>query len=373
MDRRTFLSGATVAAASVATACADGSQPAGSSPAAPAINRGVKRLRMVTTWPANFPGLGTAANNLAAYANAMSGGTLEIRVYAAGEIVSAFEVFDAVSEGTADMYHGAEYYWQGKSPAFNFFTAVPLGMTAMEIMGWVESGGGQALWDELSGQFNIKPFQAGNSGHQMGGWFKREINTLDDFRGLRMRIPGLGGNVLRELGGAAVTLSGGEIYPALQSGAIDATEWVGPWNDLAFGFYREAPFYYGPGFHEPGSCLGVGVNLQVWEGLDADHQAIIQNACRAANNVSLAEFQYQNAIALKVLVEQHGVELRSFTDEMWARIGEIAEQVVADTGNADPFTRRVYDSYFEARNTMRGWGRISEMPYLAQRERAIGG
>ncbi|MHA6288484.1 TRAP transporter substrate-binding protein [Maricaulis sp. CAU 1757] len=374
MDRRTFLSGGAIAAATVATACGETGQSTGSAtPAAPNINRGVRQLRMVTTWPANFPGLGTAANTVAEQITRMSAGQLEVRVYAAGEIVSAFEAFDAVSEGTADMYHGAEYYWQGKSPAFNFFTAVPFGMTAHEIMGWVEFGGGQALWDELAGQFNIKPFQAGNTGHQMGGWFKREINALEDFRGLRMRIPGLGGNVLRELGGAAVTLSGGEIYPALQSGAIDATEWVGPWNDLSFGFYREAPFYYGPGFHEPGACLGVGMNRAVWDGLDSDHQAIVRSACLTANNLSLAEFQWQNGQALDVLTREHGVQLRSFSDEIWNRVGEVAEQVVADTGNSDAFTRRVYESYVGARNTMRGWGRISEMPYMAQRERVLGG
>lgn len=372
MDRRTFISGLAIAGGTVASACGDMSGSS-TSPAAPNINRGVKRLRMVTTWPANFPGLGTAANNVAEYITAASGGALEVRVYAAGEIVSAFEVFDAVADGTADLYHGAEYYWQGKSPAFNFFTAVPLGMTAAEIMGWCEFGGGQQLWDELAGQFNIKPFQAGNSGHQMGGWFKREINTLEDFRGLRMRIPGLGGNVLRELGGAAVTLSGGEIFPALQNGTIDATEWVGPWNDLAFGFYQEAQYYYGPGFHEPGSCLSVGMNRGVWDGLDADHQAIVQAACRAANNVSLAEFTYQNGIALDVLRNEHDVQLRQFTPEMWDRIGEISEQVVADTGRADPFTARVYESYLTAREKMMNWGRISEAAYMAQRERVLGG
>jgi TRAP-type mannitol/chloroaromatic compound transport system substrate-binding protein len=371
MDRRTFLTGATIAATTVATACGDTGQEGTNGVSSPAVNRGIRQLRMVTTWPANFPGLGTAANNLAQYITSMSGGSLQVRVYAAGEIVSAFESFDAVSTGTADMYHGAEYYWQGKSAAFNFFTAVPLGMTATEIMGWVEYGGGQALWDELSGQFNIKPFQAGNTGHQMGGWFKREINSLEDFRGLRMRIPGLGGNVLRELGGAAVTLSGGEIYPALQSGTIDATEWVGPWNDLAFGFYREAPYYYGPGFHEPGSALGVGMNLDVWNSLEDDHKTIVQTACRAANNQSIAEFQLQNAVALNVLETEHGIELRSFTNEMWDRIGEISEQVVADTANADAMTRRVYESYINARNQMRGWARVSEMPYMMQRERVL--
>ncbi|MBI1233103.1 MAG: ABC transporter substrate-binding protein [Alphaproteobacteria bacterium] len=372
MDRRTFLSGASIAAATVATACG-GQDSETTGPAAPAVNRRrTRQLRMVTTWPANFPGLGTAADRVAQFCNEMSGGTLDIRVYGAGEIVGAFEVFDAVSTGAADMYHAAEYYWQGKHPGFNFFTAVPMGMTATEIMAWCEFGGGQELWEELAGQFGIISFQAGNSGLQMGGWFKREINTLEDFRGLRMRIPGLGGSVLRELGGAAVALSGSEIYPALQSGTIDATEWVGPWNDLAFGFYREAPYYYGPGFHEPGSALGVGINRGVWDSLESDHQAILRAACRAANNQSIAEFAHQNAVALRVLVEDHGVELRQFSDEMWSRIGEISEQVVADVGNHDALGRRIYESYIEGRRRGREWGRISEPPYFMQRERVLG-
>jgi TRAP-type mannitol/chloroaromatic compound transport system substrate-binding protein len=372
MDRRTFLSGACVAAAGAASACSqqDGQQAA---PAAPAVNRArTRKLRMVTTWPKGFPGLGTAAERTATFIQQMSGGALEVEVLGAGEVVGAFEVFDAVSNGVADMYHGAEYYWQGRSPAYNFFCAVPMGMTAHEIMAWVEFGGGQQLWDELSGQFNLIAFQAGNTGHQMGGWFKREVNTLEDFRGLRMRIPGLGGDVIRELGGAAVTLSGGEIYQSLQSGAIDATEWVGPWNDLAFGFYREAPFYYGPGFHEPGSALAVGINRGVWDGLPADQQAIVRAACRAANNQSLAEFTYQNGLALRALTQDHGVQLRSFSDDIWREFGRISEQVVADTANADPLSRRVYESYVEARRIGRDWATISEAPYYQNRELVLG-
>lgn len=372
MDRRTFLSGAAIVTAGAASACSQegGSEP---SPAAPAVNRNrTRRLRMVTTWPAGFPGLGTAAERTAQMIADMSAGELEVQVYGAGEIVGAFEVFDAVSNGVADMYHAAEYYWQGRSPAYNFFCGVPMGMTAHELMAWIDFAGGQALWDELAAQFNLIAFQAGNSGHQMGGWFKREVNTLEDFRGLRMRIPGLGGSVIRELGGAAVALSGGEIYQSLQSGAIDATEWVGPWNDLAFGFYREAPFYYGPGFHEPGTSLGLGMNLGVWNELPADHQAIIKAACRAANNQSLGEFTYQNAIALRTLTQDHGVQLRSFSDEIWTEVGRIAEQVVADTANADPLTRRVYESYINARRLGRDWANISEAPYYQQRERVLG-
>lgn len=374
MDRRTFLSGATIATAAAAAACSQEDAADTRDIASPAINRRrSRRLRMVTTWPSGFPGLGTAAETTARLIGEMSGGELEVQVFGAGEIVGAFEVFDAVSNGVADMYHGAEYYWQGRSPAYNFFCAVPMGMTAMEIMAWVEFGGGQELWDELSAQFNIKAFQAGNTGHQMGGWFKREINEVSDFRGLRVRMPGLGGDVIRALGGAAVALSGGEIYQALQSGAIDATEWVGPWNDLAFGFYREAPFYYGPGFHEPGSALAVGINLGVWDGLPADHQAIIQAACRAANNQSIAEFTHHNGIALQTLIEDHGVQLRSFSDETWREMGRVSEEVVANAANADAISRRVYNSYVQSRRRSREWANVSETPYLQKRELVLGG
>lgn len=373
MDRRTFISGAAIVAAGAASACSQDAAPQ-NGPAAPAVaRRRTRRLRMVTTWPAGFPGLGTAAERTADFIREMSGGELDIRVHGAGEIVGAFEVFDAVSGGVADMYHGAEYYWQGRSPAYNFFCSVPMGLTATEIMGWVEYGGGQELWDELAGQFNLIAFQAGNTGHQMGGWFKREINTLADFRGLRMRIPGIAGNVIRELGGAAVALSGGEIYQALQSGSIDATEWVGPWNDMAFGFYREAPFYYGPGFHEPGAALAVGINRGVWDSLSSDHKAIVRAACRAANNQSVAEFTYQNGLALETLRTRHGVQLRDFSDEIWREIGRVSEQVVADSARNDALTRRVYDSYIEARRVMRAWSSISEGPYLQRRDMILGG
>ena len=193
---------------------------------------------MVTTWPKNFPGLGTTAESLDRRIIAMRGGTLRVKVFAAKELVPPFKSFDTVSGDTADMYHAAEYYWQGKSKAFNFFAAVPFGLTAAEHTAWINHGGGQELWDELAAGFNLKPFMAGNTGVQMGGWFNKEINSLDDYKGLKIRIPGLGGEVLRKIGAAAINLPGGEIYTSLQSGAIDATEWVGPWNDLAFGFYK---------------------------------------------------------------------------------------------------------------------------------------
>ena len=205
------------------------------------------------------------------------------------------------------MYHGAEYYWQGKSKAFNFFAAVPFGLTATEQNAWIYHGGGQELWDELAAGFDIKPFMAANTGVQMGGWFANEVNTLDDYKGLKFRMPGIGGEVLRRLGAAVVNLPGGEIFAALQSGAIDGTEWVGPWNDLAFGFYKVVKFYYWPGFHEPGTVLGVGFNKKFWDGLSGEHQTLIESACAAENAFALAEFNARNGESLDILINEHGV------------------------------------------------------------------
>lgn len=338
---------------------------------APNINRGIKQFRLATSWPKDFPGLGIMPERFANSLREMSDGLLDVKVYAAGELVGALACFDAASTGAADMYHAAEYYWQGKSKAFSFFTAVPMGMTAAEIMGWVEFGGGQALWDELSASFNIKAFHAGNTGHQTGGWFKKKIERLEDFQGLRMRMPGLGGEVIRRLGGSAVQLSGGEIYQALQSGSIDATEWVGPWNDLAFGFYREAPYYYAPGFHEPGAALAVGVNLDVWNGLTNSERAMIDVACKAANNSGIGEYTHENAKALKTLKDDHGIAPQFFTDEIMREIGRISEEVVEEFGNSDPFTRRVYESYRKARDSYRGWTEMSDGRYIRARQTAL--
>ena len=339
--------------------------------AAPAINRGLKEFRLATTWPKDFPGLGQMPNRFAKALHDMSEGVINVKVYAAGELVPALECFDATSTGAADMYHGAEYYWQGKSRGFSFFTAVPMGMTAAEIMGWVDHGGGQELWDDLSAQFNIKAFQAGNTGHQTGGWFKREINSLEDFKGLKMRMPGLGGEVIRRLGGAAVRLSGSEIYQALQSGSIDATEWVGPWNDYAFGFYREAPYYYAPGFHEPGASLSVGINLDVWNSFTPSEQAMIGAACKTANNASLGEYTHENAKALNILKDEHGIAPRFFSDDVMIEIGKISEDVVRELGSSDAQTLKIYESYLAARNQYRGWTEMSEGRYITSRERAL--
>jgi len=218
------------------------------------------KWKMVTTWPKNFPGLGTGANKLAQLITQMSAGRLKVKVYGATELVPAFEVFDAVSRGTAQMGHGASYYWKGKTQAAQFFAAVPFGLNAQEMNGWLYHGGGMELWQELYEPFGLIPAAAGNTGVQMAGWFNKQINSAADLKGLKMRIPGLGGEVLRRAGGTPVSLPGGEIFTSLKTGAIDATEWVGPYNDLAFGLHKAAKYYYYPGWHEPGTTLEALIN-----------------------------------------------------------------------------------------------------------------
>ena len=367
IDRRKLLSFAAAGAAgAAASACAPqaGGETAGGEARA---SRATRRLTMVTTWDPNTQGLSFMAARTADMINRLSNGELEVTVYPAGEIVPALEAFDAVASGTADLYHGAEYYWQGKSRGFNFFTAMPMGMTGSEILGWVDYGGGQELWEELSARFGVIAFLAGQTGHQMGGWFRNEINSLDDFRGLRMRIPGLGGDVIRELGGAAETLPGSEIFQALQSGRIDATEWVGPWNDLEKAFYEVAPYYYGPGFHEPGSMLACGVNRDVWDSLPEEHQTIIRAACAYAHAASVGEFEYFNGLALQTLRDDHGVQLRAFPTEVWDRVKEISADLMAASASGDELNERIYQSYVEARQRALVWSSTADGPYLAVR------
>lgn len=361
LNRRNLLAGG---AAGLAAGC-DCGAPAGLPAAAGAMRE--RELRMVTTWPKDFPGLGTAAERVARFITEMSGGAMRVRVFSAGELVGAFDSFDAVSNGSADMYHGAEYYWAGKSKAYPFFTAVPFGMTASEIIGWTEFGGGQALWDELSAKFNIKPFTAANTGHQLGGWFKRPIESLDDLNGLKVRMPGLGGEVMRRLGASPVTIPGGEIFAGLQSGLIDGAEWVGPWNDLAFGFYREAKYYYWPGFQEPGAQCAVGINLDVWNGMSPQEQAIVASACHRANYLCLAEFTHFNGVALERLVNEHGVDLRKFPDDVLAAIARESKTVIEEAAASDDITRRVFESYKAELSRVKEWSRISDEAFLSTR------
>jgi TRAP-type mannitol/chloroaromatic compound transport system substrate-binding protein len=340
--------------------------------AAPALGGRVTRLQMVTSWPKGLPGLGISAERVGQFCREMSGGTLDIKVLAAGEMVGALEVFDAVRSGAADMYHSAEYYWTGRHPAYAFFTTVPFGMTAPEIMGWLDFAGGQALWDELAGEFGIIAMQAANTGVQTGGWFKREVRSLDDFRGLKMRIPGIGGEVVREMGGSAQVIPAGEVFGALQSGVIDAAEFVGPFNDLALGFFRVAPFMYAPGFHEPGGALAVGVNRGVWERLSTEHKAIIRTACMATNHLSLGEFHERSAEALDILVSREGVQVRQFPDDVVRRAAEVSRDVVLRAGSSDALGRRIYESWEKCFRRMRPWSNAADGGYYAMRKLADG-
>jgi len=293
-----------------------------------AAAEGVIEWKLVTTWPKNLPGLGHTPEVFSDMVREMSGGRLQIRVYGAGEIVPAFEVFDAVSSGVAQVGHGASYYWKGKIPSSVFFTAVPFGMTAQEMNGWLHYGGGMEIWREVYAPAGIIPFAGGSTGVQMAGWFNREIRSVEDLRGLRMRIPGLAGEVFSAAGGEAVRIPGGEVYTALQTGVIDAVEWVGPYNDLALGLHEIAEYYYYPGWHEPGSILEFIVNEEAYAELPEDLKAIVEHAARAANQDMLDEFTARNNRALREMVEVHDVKLRRLPDDVLAALYRGSQQAM---------------------------------------------
>lgn len=361
MQRRDFIKG--VGAGSLAVGVLAGGMES-------AYAKAEYRWKMVTTWPKNFPGLGTGANNLATLIGEMSGGRIEIKVFGAGELVPAFEIFDAVSRGTAEMGHGSAYYWKGKSEAAQFFSTVPFGLTAQEMNGWIYHGGGMELWTELYARFGLVPAPAGNTGVQMGGWFNKEINSVEDLKGLKMRIPGLGGEVLARAGGTPVNLPGGELFTALQNGTIDATEWVGPYNDLAFGLYKAAKYYYYPGWHEPGTILEAMINKKVYDELPADLQSIVTNACKVVNQDMLAEYTARNPVALQALIAKHNVELRRFPDDVILKLRALSDEVVAEIAQKDEFSSRVYSSYKKFLSQSKEWSDIGELTYLQARDQA---
>ena len=358
LGRRRFLFTAAIAAA-------------GSGIAKPALSKGIRELKMVTPWPKGSPGLDTSAQRLAQSITEASDGRLQVTVYGAGEFVDAFEIFDAVSSGLADMYHSPDYYWQDKAPAFSFFPAVPFGFTANEVAAWVHRGGGQALWDELSAEFNIKPMLALNTGVQMGGWFAKEVTSVDDWKGLRCRIPGIGGEVISRLGATVVNIPGGEIVTSMQSGAIDAAEWVNPWLDLSYGLHKAAKYYYYPGFHEPGAAVTLGINKSLWDGLSQSEKRLIEVAATAEYTLSLTDFTYENGFALKQLMNEAGVEVRRFSDPVIKELGRVSSEVLADLSESDPLTKRVYDSFLENREAFMAWANVADRAFHNARELAL--
>lgn len=365
MKRREFLKAGTVAAGAAAVTAA-------STLPKPALAQERIEMVVVTTWPRDFPGLGTGAQRLAKRISDMTDGRINVEYFAAGERVGAFDSFDEVASGNAQAYHAAEYYWKGKHPGLAFFTSVPFGLTANEFNAWMRFMGGQELWDEAAGQFGLKGLMAGNTGVQMGGWFNKKISTPEDLKGLKMRMPGLGGDCLAKLGASPVSLPGGQIYENLVSGAIDATEWVGPWNDYAMKFYEAAKYYYYPGFHEPGSMLSFGMNASWWSSLSTADQQIIEAATSMENDVMLAEFNANNGSFLVKLIEEQGVQLRSFNDDVYDAFGEAAQQVFEETREYDDLAARIYDSFAAARSDVGAWSNLSDPAYVVQRNRVLG-
>jgi TRAP-type mannitol/chloroaromatic compound transport system substrate-binding protein len=337
--------------------------------AAPTVARAQTRhWHMVTSWPKKLPGPGMSAERVAERIAALSGGRLKVTVYAAGELVPAFEVLDAVGGGVAEFGHTAAFYWQGKQPAAAFYTTVPFGLTPLEHVAWVDAGGGQALWDELYAPFEVKPFMAGNTGVCMGGWFRREVQGLDDLKGLKIRSLGLGGEVYRRLGATPQTTPVGEILTSLQSGVLDAAEFVGPGTDIALGLFRVSPFYYGPGFNKPngtGECI---VSRKVWDAADAETKAIIAHACAAEASFALSEMERLNAEALAVLTSRDGVQLRSFAPALVEAARKQAASVIDELANRGVMARKVHDSYLAFRDRTAPWSRVSLKAVLEARD-----
>nr|WP_321252426.1 TRAP transporter substrate-binding protein [uncultured Ruegeria sp.] len=360
MDRRSFLK----------TSAFGGSAAAATTLAAPAYAQGKRTLTMVTSWGRGLAGVFDAAQRSADLITEMSDGNLTVEIKAAGELVGAFEVFDAVSSGQADMYHAADYYFVGQHPGYAFFTGVPFGMTTQEFNTWYYQQGGQELHDELGEIFGLKSFIAGNTGAQAGGWFAKDINSPDDFNGLKMRMPGLGGEVIGKLGASVQNIPGSEVYQALSSGAIDATEWIGPWADEKAGFFEITKKYYTAGFHEPGVGLTLATNREVFDGLSPAQQRIIETAAADTNQWNYAQFLSNNGPALGRL-RSAGVEILEFPDSVWDAFGEKTVEVM-DGYRSDDLFAQIHDSVKDAVASTSGWLSISEGVYTEQRNRVLG-
>lgn len=363
MKRRQFVAGA--------AATATGAGAGTSAVVTPAIAQDRVEIDMVTTWPRNFPALGTGAARLAERVNTMSQGRIQINLHAAGELVPALEAFSAVRSGTAQAMHATPYYWQGNHPAFNFFTSAPYALLAGEHDGWIRFGGGQELMDEFHADFGLKAFIAGNTGTQMGGWFGRELTSVEDVQGLAFRTAGLGGEMWRKVGVNVQTMAGGQIYQALETGALDAAEWVGPFNDLALGLHRIHKHYYGPSINEPSAALTFTIDRELYEGLPDDLKMILQVAANAENDIVPAEFNRENIIALDTLVNDHGVQVHRWPEDLARALAEASTEVVAEIADHDDISRRIVDSMISYRRNAVRWAAISEQAFADIRQRDI--
>jgi len=362
MKRREFVSG--LAVATGLAACGNKTQNGAGNAA---TSQQTLKWNMVTSWPPGLPGLGVGAENLAKRIEAASAGRLKIKVFAGGELVPALEVFDAVRIGTAQMGHDASYYHRGKVPAAQYFTAIPFGLNANEMNAWFYHGGALEMWHEYYEQFGLIAFPAGQTGVQMAGWFNREINSVADLQGLKMRIPGLGGEVMQRAGVTQVTLPASEIFTSLQTGAIDAAEWVGPYNDVSLGLHKAARYYYYPGWHEPGPTLQCTINKEAWDSLPEDLQQIVRISCQAANLDVQAEYTYGNAMALHQLSQDPNVELRELPKDVLDLLRSYSEEAIAKLTASNEWAMRLHTSLADFLEKSSANQKISELSYLANR------
>ena len=331
------------------------------------INKNIYKWKMSTAFPKNFPGSDLNAQKLKNYIENASDGQLVIEHFGAGEIIPAYEIFDAVRNGTIDCGVSAPYYWISKHKAIPFFCTVPGGMTGIEKFSWINFGGGQELWDKLYSQFNLKGILCGNTGVQMGGWFKKEIKSLEDFKGLKMRIPGIGAEIINRLGGTAVNMPPGEIMPALQQGVIDATEWVGPWVDKISGLHKIAKYYYGPGIHEPGTANELVMSKDKWQDLPNNLKEIVKNSCHAIYIESFAEFLHFNSLSLEELKSQHNVKVLSFNSEIMKAMFKISRSVVTEFSELGEIHKEIYESWQNALIKYNKYQKFSDYGYVKER------
>jgi TRAP-type mannitol/chloroaromatic compound transport system substrate-binding protein len=356
MKRRDFLKNAGIAAGTAAAA---------TTVAAPAVwaKGQTYSWKMVTTWPPNFPVLQIGAERFAKRLNEVTEGRIKIQVFAGGELVPPLGVFDAVSNGTVQCGSGASYYWAGKVPAGQWFSSVPFGFNPQGINSWFYAGDGLKLWEETYAPFNIVPRPQGNTGVQMGGWFRKEMKTMEDWKGLKMRIPGLGGKVVAKAGATVVLLPGGEIFTSLERGVVDAVEWVGPLHDLRLGLYKAADYYYYPGWHEPGTTLEVIFNKKVYDSLPKDLQLAIDTVAAETNLWSLCQFEARNSDALIELIEKHDVKLREFPDAMLQNLRKLSAEVLEEEAKKDKMSGKVHEAFKKFKQQIGPWGMVSEKAY----------
>jgi TRAP-type mannitol/chloroaromatic compound transport system substrate-binding protein len=355
MKRRQFLQGAALGGATAL--------------GAPAVHAEKRfQWKMVTSWPPNFPIFQDGAERFARELDTMSGGRLHIEVYPGGALVPPLQVFDAVSQGTVQMGHSASYYWAGKVPAAQFFTTVPFGMNAQGMNAWMYQGGGLELWREVYKPFDVHPIAMGNTGVQMGGWFRKEINHIADLKGLKMRIPGLGGKVMARAGADPVLMAGGEIYTALERGTLDATEWAGPFHDMRLGLQRAAKYYYYPGWHEAGPVLELSIHRRAWQSLPSDLQRMVETAAASANLWMLCQFEAKNLAALRELQSHYKVKILAFPDEVIHALHGYTRRVLHDEAAADKTFARVYREYERFRKVNDAWRTVSEAAYARARK-----